>query len=697
MTDPTKPTTRKSVSFLLVFLFFLGCNPAVKDKDSTPNQAVLDSISQWVATGKNSYLTKKAREKNLEKAYRSAVNLQSDSLKARYLSEISLGYLRLKDSAFFRTTNNMALEWSEKTRDSNSIANNHWDLASFFKQHTEEDSAYYHYSKAQKIYSALKDDYHSGRMLYSMAIVQSDIKDYTGSEISTIKAIELLKPLEKYKQLYNCYNNLGTLSNALKEYDRALAYHNQALSYLKKVKKKGHLEQVTENNIGIVYEGLGQHQNAIAQFKMVLASEDLRKNDPRFYAKVLDNLAYNRFKLKDTLQVETQLNTALQIRDSLADQSGKAVSHYNLAEYFLFKKDTLSALKHAQEAKGFALESSNNKRLLKTLELLPRVDPKNAVTYTQEYMALNDSLLHEERQNRNKFERIRFETDEVIEKNQLLARQKQLFLGIALGIFLLGVAVLVIISQRIKNQRLKFKQRQQETDREIFNLMLAQSGKIEEGKQLEQKRVSQELHDGILGQMLGIRLVLSGLNNRTDEKAMVQRGELIKKLQDVEEEVRTISHELNDASYEKIHNFIHSIQDLISTYEVSTGIKCQFDYDSAMDWDQLNGELKINIYRIVQESLQNGAKHARCKNLSIHFKRSDGNLQIVVEDDGQGFDVRKGKAGIGLKNIDSRTKKMGGSWTIKSKIGIGTKLAVQLPIKKESMKVDHNSKSQVMG
>lgn len=272
-----------------------------------------------------------------------------------------------------------------------------------------------------------------------------------------------------------------------------------------------------------------------------------------------------------------------------------------------------------------------------------------------------------------------------------------MLLGIALGIFLLGAAILIIISQRIKNQRLKFKQQQQETDREIFNLMLAQSGKLEEGKQLEQKRVSQELHDGILGQMLGIRLVLSGLNNKTDEKAIVQRRELIKKLQDVEEEVRTISHELNDASYEKIHNFIHSIQDLITSFEDSTGIKCHFDYDSLTDWDQLNGELKINIYRIVQESLQNGVKHAQCKNLSINFYKSDSNLQITIEDDGKGFDVKKGKSGIGLKNIDSRTKKMGGNWNIKSKIGIGTKITVQFPVQNKPMKAGHQPESQVMG
>src|SRR5690606_6658424 len=107
-----------------------------------------------------------------------------------------------------------------------------------------------HFSQAQKIYNNLKNNFNSGRMLYNMAVIQSDIKDYTGSEISAIKAIELLKPLNKYEQLYNCYNILGSISTALREFDRALAYHHEALEYLKKVQKKNNLQQVTENNIG---------------------------------------------------------------------------------------------------------------------------------------------------------------------------------------------------------------------------------------------------------------------------------------------------------------------------------------------------------------------------------------------------------------------------------------------------------------
>src|SRR5690606_10143820 len=172
--------------------------------------------------------------------------------------------------------------------------------------------------------------------------------------------------------------------------------------------------------------------------------------------------------------------------------------------------------------------------------------------------------------------------------------------------------------------------------------------------QLEKKRISEELHDGILGQMLGIRLILSGLNNKTDSDSVLKRSELLKKLQGLEEEIRTISHELNRASQEKIHNFIISIEELVKTIQDSSKMKCHFKYDHEIDWDQLKGDIKINIYRIVQESLQNCIKHAKATKVDLLFESENGHLKITVLDNGIGFDQKKGKRGIGLKNINSR-------------------------------------------
>jgi signal transduction histidine kinase len=671
-------------NFLFYFIIFLqllnsGCKDTsigIKDSQNTPAN---DSITYWLSEENSS--SDEDYSKNLSKAYDLALQEKNDSLKSKHFSRLSYYYSLIGDSLRFRLSNNMALSLSEKIRDSNALANNHWDLASFMEDNAVKDSAYYHYTQAEKIFKSLKDGYSTARVLYSLARVQSDIKDYTASEVTTIEAIELFKPLDKYYQLFLCYNNLGSVTNALNEYDKALEYYDKALFYLDKSKmdNSNRLKNTVFNNIGMVFQAKGENQKALENFEKVIRSDSIYFRDIKSYAQALSNYAYSKNKLGDTLGVLASFEKSLKIKDSINDTRGLALTNYEIAEYYYDRKDTANALTFAQTAKQISEQTSNNRRLLESLELMAKVDPQNSSKYTQEYIKLNDSLIREERSTRNKFTRIRFETDEFIEQNELLTRQRQLWIGIAIALFVLAAFVLITIDQRRKNQKLRFEQAQQKANQEIFNLLLAQNKKVEEGKQLEKKRISEELHDGILGQMLGIRLILSGLNNKTDSDSVLKRSDLLKKLQGLEEEIRTISHELSRASQEKIHNFIVSIEELVKTIQDSSKMKCHFEYDHKIDWDQLKGDIKINIYRIVQESLQNCIKHAKATKVDLLFESEGDHVRIIVLDNGVGFDQKKGKRGIGLKNINSRLEKLKGTYDIQSKIGQGTKVIVTIP------------------
>ncbi|SHF97759.1 Histidine kinase [Arenibacter palladensis] len=671
-------------NFLFYFIFFLqvinsGCKDTsigIKDSPTTPAN---DSITYWLSEENSSSV--EDYSKNLSKAYDLALEEKNDSLKSKHFSRISYYYSLVGDSLQFRRSNNIALSLSAKIRDSNALANNHWDLAFFLEDHAVEDSAYYHYSQAEKIFRSLKDDYSTARVLYSLAKVQADIKDYTASEVTTIEAIELLKPLDKYYYLFLCYNNLGSVTNALNEYDKALEYYDKALFYLDKSKidSSNRLRNTAINNIGMVYQAKGEIKKALENFEKVIKVDSIYYKDIGLYTQALSNYAQSKNKLGDTVGVLNSFKKALKIKDSVGDNRGLALTNYEIAEYYLNIKDTANALTFAQTAKQISEQTSNNRRLLESLELMAKVDPQNSSKYTQEYIKLNDSLIREERSTRNKFTRIRFETDEFIEQNELLTRQRQLWIGIAIALFVLAAFILITIDQRRKNQKLRFEQAQQKANQEIFNLLLAQNKKVEEGKQLEKKRISEELHDGILGQMLGIRLILSGLNNKTDSDSVLKRSDLLKKLQGLEEEIRTISHELSRASQEKIHNFIVSIEELVKTIQDSSKMKCHFEYDQKIDWDQLKGDIKINIYRIVQESLQNCIKHAKATKVDLLFQSENEHVKIIISDNGVGFDQKKGKRGIGLKNINSRLDKLKGTYDIQSEIGEGTKVTVTIP------------------
>lgn len=606
--------------------------------------------------------------------------LENDSLKTKVYSKLSLAYLMLNDSSNFRKTNSKTTELAIAVRDSLSLAEANWDLAEFYKMKAVSDSAYYHYSKAQEIFQFLERNSESATMLNNMAIVQAGIKDYTGSEITTIKAIEISQPLNDYQQLFNSYNNLGSVTKELKEYERALEYYNEALGFQKRLKEKNNLDLDIKNNIGVVYQEQGNFEESIPYFSQVLTDKALINTNPNLYALTLNNLAYSKSKLDEKSNYATQFKKAIQIQDSIGDITGLSRTHYSFADYYLGKNDTINALNQARKAKSYAQLSNNNDRVLQTLRLLTKLDPKNSSAYNQQYIALNDSLQEEERQIRDKFARIRFETDEYIAENKMLASEKQLWAGISLAVFLLGASAFVILNQRSKNQKLRFQQEQQVTNLEIFNLMLAQKQKEEEGKKSEQKRISEELHDGVLGKMMGARMVLTGLNKKSDSEAEMQRKKAIDALQDVEKEVRSISHALSHTAYQKINNFILSLQDLLKSVEQTANINCNLVYDKNWEWDSLNGEIKINTYRMIQETLQNSVKHAQCKNVRVTFVAQKASMLVSIADDGVGFRKTKRKKGIGMRNIASRMEKLNGQWHIDSTPGKGTTVTLEIPL-----------------
>ncbi|MGB5499358.1 MAG: ATP-binding protein, partial [Maribacter sp.] len=420
---------------------------------------------------------------------------------------------------------------------------------------------------------------------------------------------------------------------------------------------------------------------AIPYYQNSLKADSLLIKQPSNYAIYLDNLASCRLNAGDTLGVKDQLLEALQIRKEENEIAGVAKSYFSLAEYYMLQNDTLKALANAKLAEQFAIESSNNKRLFETLGILVHLDNENRMKHTLDYIQLQDKLIQEERQARDKFTRISFETAEVSAENEVLTRKKQIWTGIALGVFTLGLAVYIIISQRVRNQALRFQQQQQASNQEIFDLMLSQKQKIEETKKMEQKRISEELHDGVLGKMLGARMVLTGLNKRTTEEAVSERANAISALKDVEGEVRAISHELSHAAYQNINNFINSIKELLQSVGNASGIEHAFDYDESFDWDSMKGDMKINLYRIIQETLQNAVKHSECKKILVNFVRTNNLLNVSITDDGKGFKAKSGKKGIGMRNIESRVNKLKGTWDINSVVDKGTTITFNIPLK----------------
>ncbi|PKA96587.1 signal transduction histidine kinase [Flavobacteriaceae bacterium MAR_2009_75] len=673
---------------LAIALLISSCQPT-NDQKSNLESKEIDSIMSLINYGRNNNLNHSKRLDFLQKAEDYTKNLSNDSIQTILTAKISYSYFKLRDSIKFFNLNSKTIELAQVSKDSVVFADAHWDRAAFFNSQAVPDSAFYNYSKAQKIYENLGKDFESARMLYNMALTQSKVGDYTGSEINTIRAIEILKPLNKNLHLYNCYNNLGSVTKELKEFERAIEYYSTALEYQKKIERENNYESSLNNNIGVVYQEQGRYKESIAYFQKVIQEKSLLKTEPKLYALAQSHLAFSKLKISSKFDVSEDLNSSIKILDSIDNNPGLARAYFNFAEYHLIQKDTQRAISYANRSKDYAEQANNNERILLNLQLLAKLEPEKSTAHIREYISLNDSLQQVERQARNKFARIRFETDEFIAENLLLARQKQLWTGIAVAVLLLGLMSYFILDQRAKNQKLRFQQEQQAANQEIFNLMLAQNQKVEEAKKLEQKRISEELHDGVLGSMLGARMVLTGLNKKNDTEAESQRKKAIDSLQNVEKEIRAISHELSHAAYQKINNFIRSIDDLLKTVQVSGNFDYNFYYDKDYDWDGIKGVTKINLYRLIQESLQNSVKHANCKKVTIDLGVHDDMLIATITDDGKGFKTKKGKKGIGMRNMASRIEKLNGNWEIKSTVGKGTSVVFKIPVKNLTPQVEN--------
>ncbi|MUH35273.1 hypothetical protein D9O36_05430 [Zobellia amurskyensis] len=682
---PVKSGPPKYILYISCFwlaLLFVSCNKNNQlNSKQTSTQA--DSVFSLIDSASNSKFSYKKHKAFLDRAEAKAAKIKNDSLKAKLFSKIALKYLTLNDSANFRKINLKTIELAKSLNDSLTLAEANWDLAHFFRGEAKTDKAYFHFSEAQNIFEALKMDYESARMLYNMAVTQSDIKDYTGSEINTIKAIEILKPLNQYKRLYYCYNNLGSITKELKDFDRALDYYNTALEYQKKIEAPNNYALSLKNNIGVVYLEQGNYTESIPYFETVLNDVNLSTERPSLYAMALNNLAYSKSKVDPKSDLSPYFRRVIKIQDSIGEIQDISRSYYCFADYYLGKQDTIEAISQVKKALGYAKIASNNDRYLQSLQLLSKLEPQKSSYYTQKYISLNDSLQQVERKARNKFARIRFETDEFIAENEILEREKQLWTGVAVSILLLGLMSYIILDQRSKNQKLRFQQQQQAANQEIFNLMLAQKQKLEEGKKIEQKRISEELHDGVLGKMLGARMVLTGLNKRTGEEAATERKRAIDALQDVEKEVRSISHELSHAAYQNIPNFIHSLKDLLNTVKATGNFDYKFVYNEVFNWDSLDANIKINVYRMIQESLQNCVKHAACKNVIVELSKTNIGFMAKITDDGKGFKKSSRKRGIGLRNISSRIEKINGTYSIDSTPGKGTTVTLEVPLNTE--------------
>jgi len=639
----------------------------------------MDSISYWIDKSRDVSHDKSMRKEFLSNAYNLCVQLENDSLRSKGLIVVAYDAYRLGDSTIFKIINNAAQKACKIVKDTFGIADTHWNYGAFYAERIVLDSAYYHYHKAYEKFQSINNSYNSSRMLYNMAVIQKDIKNYTGCEILTFQAIKNFEELNKPINLYLCYNLLGVIFNEMKEYNEAIYYHEKAIEYLKDVENKMTYKEGSFNNLGLVYQKLNKYDASISYFEKALKNDSLKKLDINLYAKLLDNHSYSKLLSKDSANIYPVFKESLKIRDSVGNKFDASLSKFHLSKYYLYKGDTTKAISSALASYKLADKVKNNDIVLMTLRLLAEIDPKNSNKYFERYIELSNILQDQERQQRNKFTRIRFETDEYIQEAERLDYERTLVAVVGLVVVLILSLLFFIRIQRAKNKELQFDKNQQKANEEIYSLMLRQQIRLEEIKINERNRIAEDLHDGVLGRIFGTRMGLGFLSMQGDEKTLKRYRAFIEELQKIEKEIRDISHELKTEYFSNEFSFVILVEDLLKSQSEIGEFEYVLECDESISWNSIEENVKINCYRVLQEAVYNVNKHANASKLTIKFKLIDHILQLMVQDNGSGFNLRKKRKGIGLKNIKIRAKKINAKFVLKSTLNKGTTLTLSIP------------------
>ncbi len=203
-------------------------------------------------------------------------------------------------------------------------------------------------------------------------------------------------------------------------------------------------------------------------------------------------------------------------------------------------------------------------------------------------------------------------------------------------------------------------------------------------REMEKKDISKALHDEVGSMAVILTALLSVV------KARVKKGEQKQALSDISrldaqikasiERIKNIVVSLRPPSLENDGALGGAIRELLDNISELTHIPYQFDYKPISGQSGVSDQVKILLYRIVQESLNNIVKHAQAKNIYVLLEKTD-TLRLVVQDDGVGFNVRKQNSirHIGLLAMKDGVKLLGGKISIKSAPGKGTRIEVVCP------------------
>jgi len=493
---------------------------------------------------------------------------------------------------------------------------------------------------------------------------------------------------EDFKKAYDLYKQKKDVEYMINAREGEIIMFSKNGFQEKAIKQRKILLQELYDNKLYQYVS-GQHFNLSLDFKKIGRS-DLRKTELENALKYVDSSDY-------IIQNEVFIHSGFSEMYSNEKKLLKAAYHLKIAEekfntisednysklallfarisFFKEAKEYHKALENAIETQNILTEIGLEEEQIKNNLNLSEVylllgDSKKAFTFYKAYAESKDSLFEQSKTNALVYYQTLYETERkekeliekqgeivILEQNNASIKKQYLFGGVALT---MGFLVLFLF----KNQR-DLRMKKMLNEKYTQDLLQAQEE--------ERKRVSKDLHDGIGQSLLLIK-----------NKIVLQKDEATKTMvENAIEEVRSISRALHPFQLQEM-GITKAIQNILRQFDETTDLFISAEIESIDNLLQIHQE--VNVYRIVQESLNNVLKHAKASAIKVTVKKRPTSIVLVIQDNGIGFDFSERYNdfnSLGLKTLKERTRFLNGTMKINSQTQKGTKLEFIIPFNHE--------------
>jgi two-component system sensor histidine kinase UhpB len=194
----------------------------------------------------------------------------------------------------------------------------------------------------------------------------------------------------------------------------------------------------------------------------------------------------------------------------------------------------------------------------------------------------------------------------------------------------------------------------------------------------ERRRLARDLHDEVNQALTAILLRLEALSQAAPPELGDELTELKRLVNQAMSELLQLARQLRPTALDD-HGLVPAVASQVRRFAAQTGIKA--DLSASGESSSLDPDEEIAVFRIAQEALANVARHAGASSVKVDLRAGEGGVELVVRDDGRGFETHRanGGGGLGLGGMAERARLVGGQLTIDSTPGTGTELCLRVP------------------